>query len=177
MIDLLTLSIGVGLVVALLFAEFFGFKAGGLVVPGYFAVFLTQPLNILITLAVAVATFWCLRLLASIVIIYGKRRTAFAILFGYVIGALARTGLDLPAVGGAGPEAQVIGYIIPGLIALWMDRQGIVETITSLATVSAVVRLMLIILVPVQLQEFEHRLAPDPVEVQEITAFEQARED
>jgi poly-gamma-glutamate biosynthesis protein PgsC/CapC len=131
--------------------------------------------DILITLGVAITTYFCLRLLASIIIIYGKRRTAFAILFGYVIGTIVRSGLDIPSIGSA--EIDVIGYIIPGLIALWMDRQGIAETITSLATVAAVVRLLLILLVPAQLQEFEHGLAPEPAEVQEFNDLEQYRED
>jgi hypothetical protein len=48
-----------------------------------------------------------------------------------------------------GPQAvelSIVGYIIPGLIAIWMDRQGILETITALVTSSAIVRLILIIL-------------------------------
>ncbi|MEZ5302915.1 MAG: poly-gamma-glutamate biosynthesis protein PgsC/CapC [Verrucomicrobiales bacterium] len=41
------------------------------------------------------------------------------------------------------PDAAmvVIGYIIPGLIALWLDRQGIVETLSTLAAASVVVRI------------------------------------
>ncbi len=42
---------------------------------------------------------------------------------------------------------DVVGYIIPGLIALSMDRQGLVETIATLITVSVAVRLVLIILI------------------------------
>jgi UDP-N-acetylglucosamine enolpyruvyl transferase len=99
---------------------------------------------------------------------------------GYIVAEAERLKgaevvFDIPTVGGT--EIEVIGYIIPGLIALWMDRQGIAETVTSLATVSAVVRLMLILLVPVQLQEFEHRLAPEPAEVQELKELEEYRED
>ena len=79
MIDLLTVSIGVGLVVSLLFAEFFGFKAGGLVVPGYFAVFTFQPASILLTLGIAVLTYFVMRLVASIVIVALRRQSKSAI--------------------------------------------------------------------------------------------------
>ncbi len=158
MIDLLTVSIGVGLVVSLLFAEFFGFKAGGLVVPGYFAVFTFQPVSILLTLGIALLTYLVMRLVASIVIVYGKRRTALAILTGYVLGVAFRSfgGEHLSGLGG---DYQVIGFIIPGLIALWMDRQGVLETITSLATVSMVTRLMLILIIPAEIERFETKIA------------------
>ncbi|MEZ5327866.1 MAG: poly-gamma-glutamate biosynthesis protein PgsC [Verrucomicrobiales bacterium] len=155
MIDLLTVSIGVGLVVSLLFAEFFGFKAGGLVVPGYFAVFTFQPVSILLTLGISVVTYLVMRLVASIIIVYGKRRTALAILTGYVLGVIFREVAGDQISGLAGGEYQVIGFIIPGLIALWMDRQGVLETVTSLATVSMVTRLMLILLIPAEIERFE----------------------
>ena len=168
--DLLTLSIGTGLVVALLFAEVYGFKAGGLVVPGYFALFLTDPFKIGATLLVAVLTFLCVRLVASVVIVYGKRRTALAILLGYILGISARLvlgniGTVDPATGASlfGGEIEVIGYIIPGLIALWMDRQGVIETTTSLLTVSVVTRLVLILLMPTSMETFEAKLHPRPV--------------
>ena len=44
-----------------------------------------------------------------------------------------------------GTELQVIGFIIPGLIAIWLDRQGIVETLAALVTASVVVRLILVV--------------------------------
>lgn len=156
MIDYLTVSIGVGLVVSLLFAEFFGFKAGGLVVPGYFAVFMFEPASIALTLLLSVLTFLLVRLVSSIVIVFGKRRTALAILTGYVLGTLFRV-LGGDYLDGLGGEYEVIGFIIPGLIALWMDRQGVAETITSLTTVSVVTRLVLILLMPTEIQRFETR--------------------
>jgi hypothetical protein len=45
----------------------------------------------------------------------------------------------------AGEAAAVIGFIIPGLIAIWMERQGIWQTLASLLTVSVIVRLILIL--------------------------------
>ncbi len=164
MIDILTLSIGVGLVVSLLFAEFYGFKAGGLVVPGYFALYITDPMRVVLTLAIAVATFVCVRLLSSVIVVYGKRRTALAILIGYIIGATVRMALhNTGSLTWTGSELEVIGFIIPGLIALWMDRQGILETVTSLVTVSAVARLVLILLVPTQMEAFHHQIRAEKV--------------
>ncbi|MBI4224246.1 MAG: poly-gamma-glutamate biosynthesis protein PgsC, partial [Deltaproteobacteria bacterium] len=39
-----------------------------------------------------------------------------------------------------------IGFIIPGLIAIWLDRQGVVETLAALAIVSVMVRLILMLI-------------------------------
>jgi hypothetical protein len=45
----------------------------------------------------------------------------------------------------SGVELRSIGYIIPGLIANEMSRQGIFPTIYSLAIVSILVRLILLL--------------------------------
>jgi gamma-polyglutamate biosynthesis protein CapC len=150
MIDLLTLSVGLGLAVSLIFSELFGLAAGGMVVPGYLALHLAEPLTVALTLAAGLATFAIVRILSKFIIIYGRRRTTLMILVGYLIGAVGRVAIHghLPAVPGA--ETTIIGFIgfiIPGLIATWIDRQGIVETFGTLLTASAIVRLLLILFV------------------------------
>jgi len=142
-IELLPLSVGIGLVVSLLFTGLFGIAAGGMVVPGYIALSLHRPLDVLLTVGTGLLAFGVVRALSSVVVVYGRRRIVLMILFGYLIGALVRWGLEVP-LEGAG-ELTVIGYIIPGLIAIWLDRQGVIETISALATASVVVRLILIL--------------------------------
>ena len=146
--DLLPLSIGIGLAVSLLFSEAFAIAAGGMIVPGYIALSLRHPLNVLVTIAAGLATYAIDHALSSFVIIYGRRRTVTMILVGYLVGAGTRAFLGTLQLGGTiviGHELQVIGFIIPGLIAIWLDRQGIVETISAMATASVVVRLVLIL--------------------------------
>jgi gamma-polyglutamate biosynthesis protein CapC len=148
MIELLPLSIGIGLVVSLLFTEIFGLAAGGMVVPGYIALQLTRPLDVLVTVGAGLATFALVHALSSFVIIYGRRRTVLMIIVGYAIGMLIRaTHLSTSL----GYEFEVIGFVIPGLIAIWLDRQGVIETITSLLTASVVVRLLLVMAVGTEL--------------------------
>jgi hypothetical protein len=65
------------------------------------------------------------------------------ILLGYLIGMSLRWLVEGQVVFDGNPAA-VIGYIIPGLIAIWLARQGVVETLASLLTASVVVRLVLI---------------------------------
>ena len=146
--ELLPLSIGLGLVVSLIFSEMFGLAAGGMVVPGYFAIFLTRPVPVILTLAAGFATFAIVRALSSVLIIFGKRRTVLMILVGYLLGALVRAILMAhpmtPELLRSSDHA-IIGYIIPGLIAIWLDRQGVVETFSALLTAAVVVRLLLVL--------------------------------
>jgi gamma-polyglutamate biosynthesis protein CapC len=150
MIELLPLSVGIGLAISLLFTEMFGIAAGGMIVPGYLALSLTRPVDVLITIAAGFATFAIVHTLSTFVIVYGRRRTVLMILIGYLIGMLLRFSTSGFAYL-QGQELQVIGFIIPGLIAIWLDRQGIVETIAALVTASVVVRLLLILVVGAEL--------------------------
>ena len=144
MANIITLSIGLGLCISLLFSEFFGIAAGGMVVPGYIALYLDKPLVILSTLLVSLVTYFIVNSLGAFVIIYGKRRTALTILVGFLLGWFVRSLGVLP-MGGEIIDLTVVGYIIPGLIAIWMDRQGILETVTALVISSTIVRLVLIL--------------------------------
>ena len=142
--DAFTISLAIGLLVSLAITEVFGMTAGGMIVPGYFALSVGRPLDLLVTLFVALATFGVIRFLGQHMIVYGRRRIVLALLFGFLIGAAVRTVHSFSC-----PEANyfcVIGFIIPGLIALWFDRQGVMGTLGSLTTCTVLVRLSLIVL-------------------------------
>ena len=143
--NIITISIGLGLCVSLFFSEFFGIAAGGMVVPGYIALYLHKPLIILMTVLVSLVTYFIVNTLGAFTIIYGKRRTVLMILLGFLLGWLVRL-LDVMPIGSRTLELTVVGYIIPGLIAIWIDRQGMLETITALVTSSTIVRLILILI-------------------------------
>ncbi len=143
MIELLPLSVGIGLAISLLFSEVFGLAAGGMIVPGYVALHLTQPLDVILTIAAGFATWAIVQALSSFVIVFGRRRTVLMILVGYLVGMLVRWSGGAFTHGAV--DLQVIGFIIPGLIGLWLDRQGLVETVAALITASVVVRLILIL--------------------------------
>ncbi len=153
MIDPLALAIGIGLFVSLLFSEVFGLAAGGMVVPGYIALHLNRPLDVLLTLAAGLVTYAIVHGLSRFMLVYGRRRTVMMILVGYLLGG----GLRLASATWMGslasvPELATIGFIIPGLIAIWIDRQGLVETLSSLLIAAVVVRLVLILALGVELE-------------------------
>ncbi|EIE00396.1 poly-gamma-glutamate biosynthesis protein PgsC [Leptospira licerasiae] len=145
--DLLSISIGLGLGISLFFSEFFGI-AGGLVVPGYFALRFQEPISILLTLFVSACVFGLGKIISKFVILYGKRRTAILLLLGFVLDTICNEWffpLFFTEMIHLGSEVKAVGHIIPGLIAVWMDRQGWLETFASLLTASVIVRLILIL--------------------------------
>jgi len=152
-VETLVVSIAVGLVVSLLFTEAFGLTVGGMIVPGYLALYLNQPLTVALTIAAAFLTWGLVRLVHRYTILYGRRRVVITMVIGFAVGMLIRgiiaaitTAMADPLTGAdpAAAMAAVIGFIIPGLIALWMDRTGPVLTLSPLIVASVVVRLVLI---------------------------------
>lgn len=139
-------SVGLGLVLSLIFSETFGLAAGGMVVPGYMALMIHHPLRIIGTVLVSLATFLTVRFLSNYIFIYGRRRTVLVILIGFAFGWLSRELLVIQHDTTWAIEMQTIGLIIPGLIANWMERQGVIETISTMLIASVVIRLLLMIL-------------------------------
>lgn len=143
--QLMTLSIGLGLIISLLFSELLGVAAGGMIVPGYVSLYLDRPVTVLVTLLVAWMTWMTVRIMSTIMIIYGRRRTVITLLVGFLYGAFFRSIGYVETVTLVF-DLSLIGYLIPGLVAIWIEKQGIVETYSTLITSSVIVRLLLILM-------------------------------
>jgi len=140
----LTESIAIGLVLGFFFYEWVGFSPGGLVVPGYIALYLDRPFMIVSTLAVSFLAYGLIHGLSRATILYGRRRFILAVISGFVfqwLFEIAAVKTQLFHI-----EADTIGYIIPGLIANEMERQRVLPTLSSLVILSVMVRLTLILL-------------------------------
>jgi gamma-polyglutamate biosynthesis protein CapC len=139
------LTIGLGVVISLLFHEVFGAAAGGIVVPGYIAMHLHEPLRLVGTVAVAFVAFLAIRLISRFMFIYGRRRLVLAILLGFVFGYISRQMLSYEFLS-ADVRFEAIGYIIPGLIANWFERQGVVKTIATMMIAAPLVRILVMLI-------------------------------
>jgi poly-gamma-glutamate biosynthesis protein PgsC/CapC len=124
-----------GLVLALLWAETTDISPGGIIVPGYLALFATQPLRLAATLAAALLTLIVYRLLARHLILFGRRRFVLMILAGALLSQV--WFLLVPRVASSPLELRVIGWIIPGILASNLARQKFWPTLASTAAVSA----------------------------------------
>ena len=142
--------IGIGMVLSILATETLGVTAGGIIVPGYIAMHLDSPSRLILTFGISLIVFLIIKGLSNFILIYGKRRLVFALLLGFLFGYLTRlennflndlTNMDL----------VVIGNIIPGLIANWMDRQGVIRTICTILITASITKLIIMSLVASQI--------------------------
>ena len=67
-----------------------------------------------------------------------KRRLILSLLLAFLIGIIFRSFIEF--------EIDYIGFIIPGLIASWIDRQGAVRTISVILIEASIVHLFLMLL-------------------------------
>jgi poly-gamma-glutamate biosynthesis protein PgsC/CapC len=124
----------IGLLISLAFTALTGLYPGGIIVPSYLVLFIQEPLRIAGTLIAALLTMAVYRLSCRWLILFGRRRFVFLILVG---GLWALVWRQLfPTIFPASLEFRVIGWVIPGLIASHLERQGVVVTTASLVTVT-----------------------------------------
>jgi len=124
----------IGLVLALLWAEITDISPGGLIVPGYLALYLDQPARVVATVAAALLALAAYRVLARRLILFGRRRFALMVLVGAVLAQAWL--LLLPGLFADPAGLRVIGWIIPGILASSLVRQKAAPTLASLAAVS-----------------------------------------
>ena len=140
--------IGIGMVLSLLATETLGVTAGGIIVPGYIAMHmnLENSSMIVATFGISIITFLIIKILSHFILIYGKRRLVLALLLGFLLGYLTRSEnnflSDLAKV-----DLVVIGNIIPGLIANWMDRQGVIRTTCTILITASITKLIILSLI------------------------------
>jgi poly-gamma-glutamate biosynthesis protein PgsC/CapC len=141
----LTAALIIGIVVSLVLTEVVGLTAGGIIVPGYVALLLDRPTALAGFLVVALASYGIVRALGTLLMLYGTRRFAIAVLTGLAlsVGAQWASPQLLPAY----VEWVGLGLIVPGLLAVQFDRQGILPTLAMLAIAAPLVRLILLIVV------------------------------
>ena len=138
-------AIGLGLIVSIIFSETLGLAAGGMVVPGYMAMMIHEPMRIAGTIIVSLLTYYTIKLISNYAFIYGRRRTVLVILFGFFYGWVSRHLFTFSLPNGTAIELQAVGFIIPGLIANWMERQGVIQTLSTMVVAAVLVRLLLMI--------------------------------
>ena len=130
------LAIGIGMLIGLLFSESLGVMGGGVIVPGYFALHLQDLNSVFITFFISILTYGFISFLSKYLLIYGRRRVILSLLVAFLIGLYFREFIYL----------EYIGFIIPGLVASWMDKQGVIRTISVIIIESSMVHFILMLI-------------------------------
>ena len=145
MINEPSIYIGIGMVLSLFLTETLGVTAGGIIVPGYIAMNLDSPSRLLVTMGISLIVYIMIKLLSNFVLVYGKRRLVLALLLGFLFGYFTRSENNILS-DLMKDDFIVIGNIIPGLIANWMDRQGVLRTIFTILITAGVTKLFIMTL-------------------------------
>lgn len=146
--ELVRLAIMLGIITSMLIYNRYGVTAGGVVVPGYLALFVLSPTHIAATFFIALLTFWVVQgYLRPRLMLWGRRlfeneilvALSFQILW---IGLLFLLTPFIPQVA----FLYGIGFLIPGIIAHDMGRQGVRTTIGT-ASISMLIVFGLIVII------------------------------
>jgi poly-gamma-glutamate biosynthesis protein PgsC/CapC len=147
---MIELAITLGLILSLLSYEIFGLAAGGIVVPGYIALHLSQADRMAGVVLVSLVTFLIVKVLSYYTFLYGRRQMVISLLIGALLANFSRQFLTLN-LGPATAELTAIGWVVPGLIAHWFGKQGIIRTLCVLLVTAVIVRLAVIVVFDGQL--------------------------
>ena len=135
-----------GIIISIIYYEITEISPGGIIVPGYIALYMNQPDRVIFTIILSLLTLMIVNLLSKYIIIYGKRRFGITIIIGLILKIAIQKSIgyfSLPLV----LATTSIGFIVPGLIAQDINRQGILKTLSSMVLVSSIVKLVDILLV------------------------------
>ena len=133
-------TVALSVIMSFLTTELTGLLTGGMISAGYLAYWFGEPMRIVSTILMSVLIALILRLSRRFLILYGRRRFMMAILlsvFGVYLVEKAYFFLSVFSF-----DMRIIGYIIPGLIASDMEKQGILRTTLALFGVTVVVKLL-----------------------------------
>lgn len=142
-------TIGISLVINYIFRENLGIISGGFVCPAYLAIFAHNPAKITSTLLVAFLTWLTIRLVRKGMFLIERRKLMICLIIGFAynylliksLGYAAQTHKYIVAY-----EFSVIGNIVPGIIAYWMDEQGAVRTF-SVMLMNAFITSLIVMLI------------------------------
>lgn len=138
-------AIGIGMFLSLILTETIGLAAGGIVVPGYIALNLHHPFQVVMTIIIGIITFLIVKFISHYIIIYGRRLLIVSILIGYLLAYFTKIAPPL-TIKTLSLSMETVGFVMPGLIAYWIARQGIFQTVSALLIIAGLVRLILVII-------------------------------
>ena len=133
-------SVALSIILSFISTEFVGVLTGGMISAGYLAYYFNSPTRIISTLFVAILITLAIKVLKNFLILYGRRRFMLSVLLSiFFVYIFQKMYFYLSAFD---VDLRIIGYLIPGLIANDMEKQGIVKTILSLLAISSIIYLL-----------------------------------
>lgn len=150
--DLARLAIICGVVFGVLAYNRFGITAGGAIVPGYLALFVPEPSHIVSTFGIALLTYVIVqKWLRPTYMLWGSRLFEMEILVAFVLQVAWMSGLwlfmqETPVLS----IFTTVGFVLPGIIAHDMGRQGVMRTTQITLACTAVVFVLIMIVTAIR---------------------------
>lgn len=139
------LALSLGIIISLFFIETYGLAAGGIVVPGYIALQISHLDKMGGTIVISFLTFLILRLISMRTFLFGRRQMVLALLIGSILSIFSHIFLDFN-ITYTTIQFSAVGWVIPGLIAHWSQKQGFLKTIYMLSITAILIRLIIILI-------------------------------
>lgn len=127
-----------GVILSIAFYEIYEMSPGGMIVPGYFALFSNDYNRMIITVLVSLAVLGIGKLLEKYIILYGRKKFAIYVILTFILKIFIRE-LDV-TVGG-----DVIGILIPAILAQDIDKNSIGKTLPALIILTIVIKSIIMI--------------------------------
>lgn len=134
-------AIGLSIILGFISTELLGLFTGGLVSAGYLAFFLEQPYRVASTLVLSLVVYGLTKLIGRAVILYGRRRFMLTVILGILLGWVYESHAYY--LNGISQDLRIIGYMIPGLLANDMCKQGVWRTVLMAMVCALLIRLIL----------------------------------
>ncbi len=134
--EVAVLGISLGLLFSLMCYLITNLSPGGMITPGWMALTLVEDARrMLLIVAVVVLSYFLMRGLQRVVILYGKRLFASVVLLGVFLQMTLFLFLlnDFPLLF----THETLGFIVPGLITYQLIRQPIAPTLLATGLVTA----------------------------------------
>ena len=131
---MLKIAVALSIILGFLSQEFLGLASGGLVSAGYLAFFFNQPYRIISTIGMAILVYITVKILEQFLFIYGRRRFACTVILGIIYAWILNEVLVHTSF--IGEDIRIIGYVVPGLIANDMLKQGLFKTLAVLLIIA-----------------------------------------
>ena len=111
-----------GTILSMIFYNVTGISPGGLIVPGYLAIYVSEPRRVVMTVACGAIIAIIVKILSRYIIIYGRRQFCVCVLLSFLMKFIQ--------------SDMGIGMLISGILANEILRNGYVKTIAALILVT-----------------------------------------
>jgi poly-gamma-glutamate biosynthesis protein PgsC/CapC len=156
--DVVRVLLVVGVLFSVLFYERFQLTTGGVIVPTYLTLAILRPFTVALTILCGILTWFIVsKIIARRIILYGRRRFEVEALVGLaLVGIVTIVHFFVPTLGSTDITVSTIGFLVPGILAHDMGRQGPLSTVGAVVATTGVLALFMYIYTTLL-----NRIAPD----------------